>query len=256
MDDDDQTIATFSIQVKGGLRDGQRFEVTSDGFMVGRGPRCNLVLQDPAISKKHVRFYVREGFCYVEDLGSRNGFTIDGKRLWKRCLSDGEVVDLGPCQLLFRGVGAAKQSPAPERMHELLENIDVLKHRQDLQMAHPAPLPLHPLAVSAAVMAALAWWVWFFGIAAALLGGMVCWEVHFRGQQRGTILAAVALAVGILAGGINIWRGSLYARADPPPGDASALQCRENLVRIGKTLRVWARRNGGVYPESLWDTSA
>ncbi len=253
MSNDDHSIATFSIQVKGGVRDGQRFEITSAGFVVGRGPRCDLVLEDPGISKKHIRFYVREGLCYVEDLGSRNGFTIDGKRLWKRCLSDGEVVELGLCRLLFRGVGTAKQSPAPDRMHELLENIDVLKHRQDAQRSHPALLPLHPLAVCAAAMAALAWWMWFFGLAAALLGGMVCWEIHSRGQQRGTILAALALAIGILAGGISIWRGTLYARADPPPGDASALQCRENLLRIHKALRTWARHNAGVYPESLAD---
>lgn len=49
---------------------------------VGRSPDCDLALPgDNFISQYHTRFSLRDGGCFVEDLGSTNGTYLNGTRL-------------------------------------------------------------------------------------------------------------------------------------------------------------------------------
>jgi hypothetical protein len=61
------------------------FEVGPDGLTIGRGSPAGVLDDDERISRRHVRVAAREiagGHTWiVEDLGSRNGTFVDGKRL-------------------------------------------------------------------------------------------------------------------------------------------------------------------------------
>ena len=46
--------------------------------LVGRSRICNLVIRDPSASRRHARFKVREGRCFVEDLSSSAGTYKNG----------------------------------------------------------------------------------------------------------------------------------------------------------------------------------
>ena len=49
---------------------------------VGRGGGCEIVLPDDTfVSQVHARLFQRDGRTYVEDLGSRNGTYVNGKRI-------------------------------------------------------------------------------------------------------------------------------------------------------------------------------
>ena len=48
---------------------------------VGRGEDCDVVLEDPRLSHRHVRISVQAGAWVVEDTGSRNGSWINGRKL-------------------------------------------------------------------------------------------------------------------------------------------------------------------------------
>lgn len=53
-----------------------------DGLIIGRAPECDVVLDDPDVSRRHVRVrWTAEGRLEVEDLGSRNGIRHAGRRL-------------------------------------------------------------------------------------------------------------------------------------------------------------------------------
>lgn len=75
--------------------------------LVGRAPSADLRLDDPRVSRLHARIEIRDDGVYVEDLGSRNGTTIDGIDVTEpRRLEVDDEVTVGSAALVFRGVGA------------------------------------------------------------------------------------------------------------------------------------------------------
>jgi hypothetical protein len=50
-------------------------------FVVGRSSECNLALDDARVSRRHARFVITADAVRVEDLGSRNGVHVDGRRI-------------------------------------------------------------------------------------------------------------------------------------------------------------------------------
>ena len=52
-------------------------------FVVGRSSSCNLALNDGLVSRRHAIIRVTEDSLSVEDLGSRNGVSVNGKKVRK-----------------------------------------------------------------------------------------------------------------------------------------------------------------------------
>jgi pSer/pThr/pTyr-binding forkhead associated (FHA) protein len=76
-------------------------------ILVGRAPSADLRLDDPRISRLHARIEMRDDGVYVEDLGSRNGTSVDGTPVTEpRRLEADDEVTVGSAALVFRGVGA------------------------------------------------------------------------------------------------------------------------------------------------------
>jgi hypothetical protein len=49
------------------------------GLVIGRHPAlCDRVIDDPSVSRRHMRIGMAEGRPYVEDLNSLNGTLLDG----------------------------------------------------------------------------------------------------------------------------------------------------------------------------------
>ena len=49
------------------------------GLVIGRHPAlCDRVIDDPSVSRRHMRVGMAEGKPYVEDLNSLNGTVLDG----------------------------------------------------------------------------------------------------------------------------------------------------------------------------------
>jgi ABC-type multidrug transport system ATPase subunit len=70
-------------------------------FYVGRAQDCHLVLDDLRISRRHARLSRDIDGWLIEDLGSVNGVTIDGRRVQRHRLQDGEVIGIEPFRLVF-----------------------------------------------------------------------------------------------------------------------------------------------------------
>jgi hypothetical protein len=64
----------------GGLSAGASFTVDG-GVTIGRSPQTDIPIEDRYASGRHARIYEREGFSYIEDMGSTNGTYLNGKRL-------------------------------------------------------------------------------------------------------------------------------------------------------------------------------
>lgn len=99
----------------GGTR---RFELAAPTVTMGRGEDNDLIVDDPAISRRHLIFR-QEGDGYsVEDCGSRNGTLHNGAPLTKAPLSHGVELQIGACLIRFFGAGVPASAELSVTGHE------------------------------------------------------------------------------------------------------------------------------------------
>jgi hypothetical protein len=73
--------------------------------LLGRDTEAAVCLDAASVSRHHARILVEGARATLEDLGSKNGTTLNGERLrGTRELRDGDTLRLGHVQLLFRNL--------------------------------------------------------------------------------------------------------------------------------------------------------
>jgi pSer/pThr/pTyr-binding forkhead associated (FHA) protein len=65
-----------------GREPGERIDV-NDGITLGRSPTADVQIDDPFASSVHARIFLRGEFMYIEDMGSTNGTSLNGRQLRK-----------------------------------------------------------------------------------------------------------------------------------------------------------------------------
>ncbi len=85
---------------------GNRVRVPLDPlpFQIGRQPESNLILRDSRVSRTHARILDESGRYLLEDCGSRHGTFVNGARIFRRALENGDRIEFGvpeSYQLLF-----------------------------------------------------------------------------------------------------------------------------------------------------------
>ena len=76
---------------------GRSFPVDADEMTIGRAPGCAVLLDDPTVSSLHARLTRRGDQVVLEDLGSRNGTLLNGRRLKvATALAPGDRLGVGP----------------------------------------------------------------------------------------------------------------------------------------------------------------
>jgi len=80
--------------------------------ILGRDPGAAVFLDMNSVSRKHARIVVAKGIATIEDLGSRNGTYVQGRRIEKpTALSNGDRIKIGAASLVFssyRGLGSTQ----------------------------------------------------------------------------------------------------------------------------------------------------
>jgi hypothetical protein len=79
----------------------KRTVVAGDPFVIGRSRECDLVLDDPNVSRRHAELRREDGGWAVHDLGSTNGIKLNGRRSRGGRLSPGDEITLGVSRLTF-----------------------------------------------------------------------------------------------------------------------------------------------------------
>ena len=78
----------------------REYQLKNERTTVGRKPHNDIHLEDPTVSGEHAVFLNLQHF-YVEDMGSTNGVILNGKRVSKRQLTNGDVVRIGRHEFKF-----------------------------------------------------------------------------------------------------------------------------------------------------------
>ena len=82
--------------------DGQEHAVDRKRVVIGRSKDCDIQLGDPNVSRRHAELR-QEGTSYwIVDLDSTNGIEVNGRRLKRAKLEDGDRVVLGSTELTFK----------------------------------------------------------------------------------------------------------------------------------------------------------
>ncbi len=83
------------------LPDGTRVAIGEDPVVVGRLPECDVVLNDPNVSRRHAELRRSGEGVVVTDLGSTNGTRVNGVPVRERQLASGDEITVGSSSLVF-----------------------------------------------------------------------------------------------------------------------------------------------------------
>jgi hypothetical protein len=74
------------------LYNGERHSVAKDRFVIGRGKQSSdLTLKDPNVSRQHAMIEFQNGVYFMVDMGSTNGVAINGQRIARKQIAEGDV---------------------------------------------------------------------------------------------------------------------------------------------------------------------
>ncbi len=93
-DDDGVRLPTLTL-LRGGLP-GRMFRIDRDGIVLGRQPDCDIQLDEGGVSRQHAMLQLDRGDAVeIIDRGSTNGTFVNGHRIERARLRDGDKVQLG-----------------------------------------------------------------------------------------------------------------------------------------------------------------
>jgi serine phosphatase RsbU (regulator of sigma subunit) len=113
------------LHVARGNAPGSVVTLTGERCIVGRHPNCHIVFDNPAISRHHAQFLESHGTYFIEDLRSRNGTYLNGKKLDARAaLADGDQIRISDVVLTF-------QMSSTPRVNDTVSSADLKLHALD-----------------------------------------------------------------------------------------------------------------------------
>ncbi len=87
--------------IESGPRIGEEFAIPEDGVKIGRIATCIIRLDDDRLSREHAAVRLVKGRPHVVDLGSRNGTTLNGRKIQQAPLAPGDRIGVGAVTLLY-----------------------------------------------------------------------------------------------------------------------------------------------------------
>ena len=80
---------------------GRKHEVTSPKVVLGRSREADIRVADVNVSRRHAELRQEGAGYWIVDLDSTNGLEVNGKRVDRARLSDGDRITLGATEVVF-----------------------------------------------------------------------------------------------------------------------------------------------------------
>jgi S-DNA-T family DNA segregation ATPase FtsK/SpoIIIE len=117
------THGIVDLVVNAGPQAGRRVSLLPGCYVLGRDPTCEVVLNDPSLSRRHLEVEVGSETVRIRDLDSRNGSAVEGKTLvggMRLTLDEGPQVEIGRSVITFSratpripGAGVVRDGSTP-----------------------------------------------------------------------------------------------------------------------------------------------
>jgi pSer/pThr/pTyr-binding forkhead associated (FHA) protein len=89
------------LVVKRGPNAGSRFLLDQPVTSAGRGPGCDIFLDEVTSSRRHAEFRRENGTFRIVDLDSLNGTYVNRKPVASAVLANGDEIQIGKFRLVF-----------------------------------------------------------------------------------------------------------------------------------------------------------
>jgi Protein of unknown function (DUF3662)/FHA domain len=81
--------------------DGRSRTVSERSVVLGRSRECDVRVDDPNVSRRHAELRQEGATYWLVDLDSTNGTELNGKRVSRAKLADGDRITLGSTEIVF-----------------------------------------------------------------------------------------------------------------------------------------------------------
>ncbi len=81
---------------------GQQFKIYKEDTIIGRDSDCDILINDPTVSRIHAAITRQYGKFILEDLGSKSGTRVNRVRIDKTSLINGDCILIGETELIFQ----------------------------------------------------------------------------------------------------------------------------------------------------------
>ena len=97
---------------------------------IGRSSQCELRLDDRGASAKHCYVEMVAGKYWIVDLDSTNGTLVNGRRVGRRALVDGDVIRMGRTRIVFgeEDVGQKMRSDPEHLVGQQIGNYEIVQY--------------------------------------------------------------------------------------------------------------------------------
>src|SRR5471030_582991 len=112
---------SYVLRFISGKYQGGEFPVAADKqILVGRSSDLDMVLVEDMVSRKHARIAMQTDQIWIEDLGSTNGTFVNGEKIKRARLKEGDRVLIGTSILKLIAGDAPREGMDAKRE---LENV-------------------------------------------------------------------------------------------------------------------------------------
>jgi hypothetical protein len=94
----------YILEIIDGPDNGKVITLDGDNIYIGRHAQCGLVINDPEVSRRHIKMMRGKEGWLIDDLGSTNGTFINGQRISRYLVSPGDRIQLGQSVLVIKPV--------------------------------------------------------------------------------------------------------------------------------------------------------
>lgn len=93
-------------------------DLVEETYTIGRAPDNSIQLTDASVSSRHAEIVVVAQNCYLKDLGSTNGTTVNGQAVKETQLRAGDRIRFGKSEACYEceTVSASQPLPEPEQV--------------------------------------------------------------------------------------------------------------------------------------------
>ncbi len=136
---------SYALKFVSGKYQGGLFPLRTDReIVIGRTSDLDLVLAEDMVSRKHAKIFFREGAFWIQDLGSTNGTFVNGEKVKKAQLAEGDRLLIGGSILKIVD-DASKGEQTEEEIRRSLEQAAATAQRPSAMQGRLEEVPLPDL---------------------------------------------------------------------------------------------------------------